>query len=67
MTDGYATGNDRFAVRIWFTERGERVWDDLGPFDRYLAELVAVDMAGGIDRGGTWTHVERALIVPWTD
>jgi hypothetical protein len=55
----------RWAVRIWFTENGQRVFDDLGPFDAYLAQLVCVGMADGIDRGGRWTHVERALIVPW--
>lgn len=54
-----------FGVRVWFTEAGRPVFDDLGPFDRYFAELVCVDMAGGITRGGRWVHVERALIVPW--
>jgi hypothetical protein len=55
----------RYAVRVWFREGGSLVYDDLGPLDRYLAELVCVDCAGGIMRGPVWVHVERALIVPW--
>lgn len=54
-----------YAVRVWFRERGQLVFDDLGPLDRYLAELVCVGMANGIERGGVRVHVERALIVRW--
>jgi hypothetical protein len=54
-----------YGVRVWFQEAGALVFDDLGPFDRYFAELVCVDMAGGITRGGRWVHVQRAVIVPW--
>lgn len=57
--------SERLGVRVWFTENGQPVWDEYGPYDRYFAELVCVDMAGGILRGERWTHVERALIVPW--
>ncbi len=56
---------DRFGVRYWFREGDTLVWDEIGPWDRYLAELVCVDMAGGILRGLGWVHVERAVIVPW--
>lgn len=57
----------RYGVRIVFTHQGERLWDILGPFDHYLAELVCVDMAGGYMYGPSLVHVERALIVEWTD
>ncbi len=54
-----------YGVHITFEEAGHRVYDILGPFDRYLAELMAVDMAGGIMRGPRWVHVLSARIVPW--
>lgn len=56
----------RYGVRIVFTHRGERLHDVLGPFDRYYAELVITDMAGGYMYGPTLVHVERARIVPWS-
>lgn len=54
-----------WAVRVWFHEAGHLVFDDLGPLDRYFAELLCVSMAEGLERGGRVVHVERALIVPW--
>lgn len=59
-----AVGPDEATALRRFYDAVPLVWDDLGPFDRYLAELVCVDMAGGIDRGGRWVHVERSVIVP---
>ena len=54
-----------FGVRIHFEWQGQLVYEVLGPFDRYLAELVCVDMAGGYLFGMTVVHVQRAMIVPW--
>lgn len=57
----------RYGVHITFEEYDAIVYDILGPFDRYLADLVAVDMAGGIMRGPRWVHVLSARIVPWVE
>ncbi len=52
-------------VRIYFLENEELVYLDEGPWDRYLAELVLVDI--GIDatipRGAGRVQVERAILV----
>ena len=50
-----------WGVLIYF----EDVYDILGPFDRWLAELVCVDMASGVLRGERVVHVTRARIVAW--
>lgn len=58
--------NERFAVRIWFTHKGVRLWDDIGPMDRWYADVTCQGMAHlGWRYGPDWVHVERALIVPW--
>lgn len=55
-----------YGVRITFDWQGDEVYELLGPFDRYFAELVCVDMAGGYLFGITVVHVKRARIEPWT-
>ena len=54
-----------FYVRIEFEHRGERLHEYVGPFDRYLAELVCVDFADApFMYGLTPVRVLRARIVP---
>lgn len=54
-----------YGVRVWFTEAGQSVFDDHGPFDYFTAQAWCEAMAGGMMRGERWTHVDRAIIVPW--
>jgi hypothetical protein len=54
-----------WGVVAYFLEAGREVYELFGPFDRYFAELVCVDMAAGLPRGGEWVHVTRSRIVPW--
>lgn len=53
-----------FYVRIVFDWRGEEVYDLIGPYDRYLADLVCLSMADGHLFGITVVHVKRAMVVP---
>ena len=62
---GDAATSSMWGVRIAFLEAGAEVFDVLGPFDRYFADLMCIDMAGGIVRGGRWVHVQRAIVEPW--
>lgn len=38
--------NERFAVRIWFTHKGVRLWDDIGPMDRWRTSAGATAPTG---------------------
>lgn len=54
-----------YLVRIWFTENGVEVYDDLGPMPRWDADVTCQQLAHlGWRRGLSWVHVHRALIVP---
>ena len=56
--------SDLYAVRVEFEHRGERLHEYVGPFDRYLAELVCIDFADApFMYGITPVRVERARIV----
>lgn len=54
-----------WGVLCYFLEAEREVFEILGPFDAFFAELVCVDMASGLTRGGRWVHVTRAKVVPW--
>ena len=54
-----------YCIRIWFEENGVEVYDDVGPWDHYLAELVLLDLNTFPywHRGLTDVTVRRAKIV----
>ena len=57
-----------FSVRVWFDWGGREVYEDLGPFDRYFAELMATSFPEmPYVFGLTEVHVKRSLIVPALD
>lgn len=51
-------------VRIAYDVADGEVTEHVGPFDRYMAELVCISMAGGFASSGRWVHVKRAKVVP---
>ena len=54
-----------FYVRITFEHDGERLWEMVGPFDRFHAELVCISYADTEYLYGlTWHRVLSARIVP---
>ena len=55
-----------WGVRIVFAWQGAEVWDIVGPFDRYFADLVCLDYAEAPHRFGVSdVRVLRAMVVPW--
>jgi hypothetical protein len=53
-----------YYVRVWFEHNGERRYEDVGPFDRYFAELICTDYAEQpYLYGMTYCRDERAKIV----